>query len=382
MTPAPGGVADVVRPPRTDEPAIDDDTTAKLFAHMATRAREVPWGLLTIVLGAAATGWVWSALPLVGGLVGVLTCFLGWQVAVGPALAVARWPGPARRLLEDKAWRAVAVTSARDGVLELGDGTRVRVWGMPAAVRDVVARTGRVWLVGPDTPGWLALRVDGLHTPWPARVTTRGPADAGGVRLPAAGPTGVVDGLWSDPTTTDRRLAPVSPLADPMVAWVRHLSSRQWGDLAFTVVWAAGLVLVVVLTSAAQVWLVPLAAVVGLGAVARSAWRLRAVHRVAALLHTGQWQRADATLPSWEAGHHGRGDGTATARLTSGERFTVDLRAVHLDVLANTSQTESIWIAGTPAHGRTLAVGFPGYPVLATARFTTASGRVEEGPMH
>lgn len=369
MTPAPGGVADVVRPPRTDEPAIDDDTTAKLFAHMATRAREVPWALLTLVLAVGVTGWVVSVSPPVGGLVGVLTCFLGWQVAVGPALAVARWPGPARRLLEEQAWRGVGVASARDGVLELGDGTRVRVWGMPAAVRDVVARTGRVWLVGPDTPGWLALRVDGLHTPWPARVTTRGPGESGGVRLPAAGPTGVVDGLWSDPTATDRRLAPVGPLADPMVAWVRHLGSRQWGDLAFTVVWAAALVLVVALAPIG--WLVPLAAVAGLGAVARPAWRLRATHRLAALLNVGQWQRAEATLPSWEAGHHSRGDGTATARLTSGERFTVDLRSVHLDVLANTWQTESIWIAGTPAHGRTLAVGFPGYPVLAAARFTT-----------
>jgi hypothetical protein len=375
MTPAPGGVADVVRPPRTDEPAIHDDTTAKLFAHMVVLTRSLPWSVLTILGGAAAAVWLATVQPFVGGLVGLAVAFCCRQVVAGPALPIAGWPEPALRLLAEQSWRAVLVTAVHSGVLELGDGTQVRVWAMPTAAREVVARTGRVWLVGPDTRGWLALRVDGLHTPWPARITTRGPADRlSGVRLPAAGPTGVVDGLWSDPATTGRRLTPVGPLADPMAVLVRHVVGRKWGDLVFTSVLMAALVVVAVLTDAGpHAWLVPLAAVVALGVVAHSLWRMRAVRELAALVHAGPWQRADATLPSWHARQRGRGDGTATVRVPNGERFTVDLRAVHLDVLANMCQTESVWIAGTPTHGATRAVGFPGYPIVATAHFTTTT---------
>jgi len=375
MTSAPGGVADVVRPPRTDEPAIHDDTTAKLFAHMATQTASLSWRVFALVVAVATTVWLASVQPFIGGLVGLATFFGCWQLAAGPALAVPRWPAPARRLLAAQSWRAVLVTAVHNGSLELGDGTRARVWGMPAAVRDVIARTGRVWLVGPDARGWLALRADGLHTPWPARITTRGPADRStGLRLPVAGPTGVVDGLWSDPTTTDRWLAPVARLADPMVVQVRHLVGRQWSDLVFTTALMAALVVVAALVDVGpHAWLVPLAVVVALGVVGHSVWRVRTVRRLAALLHAGPWQRADATLPSWDVRQRGRGDGTATVRMPGGERFTLDLRAVHLDVLANTRQTESIWVAGTPAPGSTLAVGFPGYPVVAAARFTTVS---------
>jgi hypothetical protein len=349
---------DVVRAPRTDEPAIQDDTTATLFSTMATRVAVAPWSLFTLLVGATAAVWLWWQARVLGVVMTAALCVLAWQVVSGPPPSAARWSRAARALLSGEPWRPVGAV-VRGATVRLADGTLVRVWELPPPARAVIARSGRVWLVGPDSHGWVALRVDGLHTPWPARV--RG----AGVRLPAAGPTGMVDGLWSGTgvpqaeqqgdvavAVTPVQAPQVVAADDPVVAaWVRHLARLVWGELAFAGLCTAGLAVL-----AASFW----PAVVAAGAVVAGmlAWRARTVHRLARLLTRGPWQRADAVLT----------DGVTAVRTADGTRFTVELRGTHPDVVANVDETSSLWVAGSPSEAA--AVGFPGYPVLAAARFT------------
>jgi hypothetical protein len=357
---------DVVRAPRTDEPAIEDDTTARLFTATTTRMTSASWGLCTLLAGAAAAVWLWSLAPVFGMAVTAALCVLAWQVAAGPPPSAARWPKAAKELLSAEPWRPVGA-AVRGATVTLADGTLVRVWELPPPARAVIARTGLVWLVGPDAHGWMALRVDGLHAPWPARV--RG----AGVRLQAAGPTGMVDGLWSGtgvPATRHQGdvAVVVTPVQAPQVvaaddpvsaAWVRHNARVHWGELVFAGLCTAALCVLGVL--AAPLWLALAAVAAGAVAAGVPAWRLRTVHRLAGLLARGPWQRAEAVLT----------DGVAAVRMTSGTRFTVDLRDLHPDLAANAGETESLWVAGAP--DEVAAVGFPGYPVLAAARFTPAS---------
>jgi hypothetical protein len=356
---------DVVRAPPTDAPAIEDDTTARLFTAMTTRVTSASWALLTLVAGAAATVWLWSLVPVIGMAMTAALCVLAWQVSAGPCLSTVRWPKVGRAMLSGEPWRPVGAV-VRGATVTLADGTLVRVWDLPPPARMVIARTGRVWLVGPDAHGWAALRVDGLHTPWPAHV--RG----AGVRLQAAGPTGMVDGLWSGTGVTQAR-APgdvavaITPVQAPQVvagddpvvaALVRHLARRRWGEVAYAVLSTAALCMLAIL--AALHWLALVTVATGAVVAGLLAWRLRNVNRLATLLTRGPWQRAEAMLT----------DGVAAVRMADGTRFTVDLRDADFDVTANVYETESVWVAGSPE--AVAAVGFPGYPILAAARFTPA----------
>ncbi|HEX2130384.1 MAG TPA: DJ-1/PfpI family protein [Actinophytocola sp.] len=64
----------------------------------------------------------------------------------------------------------------------------------------------------------------------------------------------------------------------------------------------------------------------------------------------------------------------ATALLARrGERFTAALAGVDVQVVTTVWENESVWVAGTPEPGAVLAVGFPGYPLVAAARFAAAA---------
>ncbi|GAA4658440.1 hypothetical protein [Amycolatopsis dongchuanensis] len=163
-------------------PAFESDSTALHLAHLRERGR-VPWGWLAwiglLVVLHAASGF--EATDFIGLPVG-LAAWLGWTV--WRRLRFVRWTRPAEALLREQPWLPVDV-SLRGRRIVAG-GTVFALPGMPREVRNVIARTGRVWFVGPDG-GLAVIRVEGSGRPWRARVRRR----AGRVTAPRA-----VDHWW------------------------------------------------------------------------------------------------------------------------------------------------------------------------------------------
>jgi hypothetical protein len=314
-----------------EQPAFEDDVTARLFEFSVERLRGTafaPW-LLLMTVGVSA--FLWDVAPVVAVVMAAVGLVGMWQAFRHAMPASMRWVAAARRLLSDEPWRETPATvlDTRGTVLVLPAGEHVRVYGLPAPAREVAVRAGRVWVVGPDAAGWLAVRVGGLHTPWPAR------------------------------RVASRNAAQARPTTEPIVtAWGRHLVGRARSDLWLTVVGAVVVSGVAVL--AGVPWLIAVAAVCGAGCIAYTA---RAVRRATRVRDAGPWRRADATVPSWDSRRNGCGDGSIALRFPDGHRFTAHLENVPLDLFANAWREEALWVAGD-------VVGFPDYPVAAFARIT------------
>ncbi len=320
----------------TDQPALDDDVTARLFEQSVIRVRTAVFAPLSAVGVAALALLLWSTLPVFAVATVAFALVLTWQSVRCATPGGLQWVAAARRLLVDQPWRETPVTvlGTRRTVLALPDGAHVRAYGLPAPVREVVVRTRRVWVVGPDTDGWLAVRVAGLQAPWPAR------------RVRA------------------RKAGPAVPTTEPVVtAWARHLVVRARGDLWFVVVATA--VVTAIAARADGVWLAVGAAMCGAGCAAVVARELR---RAARLRDAGPWRRADAAVPSWTHRRDGIGDGTITLRFPDGHRATARLDGVPIDLFATAWREETLWVAGGTAGG--VVVGFPDYPLAAFARLT------------
>lgn len=316
-----------------DEPALDDETTAKLFDYFVQCLRGAWFGLFIAPLFAVFCLWVLWDLPNYWPFaVGAISVYV-WGVIADFVPGRPGWVRPARRLLAEQPWRPspATVLDVRGTVLALPDGTHVRVDGLPVAAREVVVRAGKVALVGPDSAGWLAVRVDGMHTPWPARVVR------------------------------SRDAEPATPSATPVTTmWVDRRVGRRTADLAAL---AAGTVVLAVLALVVgrEGWVLP--GVLAFGAIG-AVWlwqRLRAARR---LRHRGPWEKAFAIMLDWESRPYGTGDGRIELRFPDGRRCVAELSGVPLDVLANAWREEALWVTDGNV------VGFPDYPVVATARFS------------
>ncbi|MGQ0842032.1 hypothetical protein [Actinokineospora sp.] len=117
-----------------------------------------------------------------------------------------RWSTYGRALADTRPWRrsTARVASRRwwPAVVEVDDVGVLRVIGMPSAHRFLIARTGAVWVAGPDAAGWALVRVDGSHEPFLARLV-RGP----------------------------RRIAALSEAPEVTERWARSLRARAFGRL-------------------------------------------------------------------------------------------------------------------------------------------------------
>jgi len=262
-----------------------------------------------------------------------------------------RWLAAARRLLADQSWRPVPVVVSRGGPLvELADqpaGHLVRVtW--PRAVRLVAARTGRVWVVGPDAAGWLALRVDGAPTLFRARRIRSG---------------AVVAAMRPEPAGTSGTAAD-DPVTSAVAARIRAEPHRQLLMGVLVVAALFGFTLLAA-RSVAAIWItafVCLPLLVVLAVLVSRQWAGRALP---ALLRSGPWRQARVTLRPWQL----RRDGTATVNGTvtvDGVSLEIVLPRARPDLLGVMWETGTVWLAGDPGRGR-VAVGFPGYPLLGVA---------------
>lgn len=315
-----------------DEPALEDETTAKLFELIVQRRWTGTWGLLAVPLATVLCVKFLLDAPDVGVfLVGAALAF-AWVAYTDSMSGGSGWAGPVRRLLSEQPWRpsAATVLDVRGTVLALEDGTHVRVHGLPAVGREVVVRAKKVELVGPDSAGWLAVRVDGTHTPFPARV----------VRSREAEP--------AKPSTT-----PVTTM------WVEYLVAYWTRFLVALAVWTVVLVVLALVVTHAW-WVVPgLLMFTAIGA-AKFWSKLGAAKK---LRHRPLWQKAFAIIQDWESRQNGVGAGRIELRFPDGRRCVAELTCAPLDVLANAWREEALWVTDGNV------VGFPDYPAVAIARF-------------
>ncbi|WP_436495609.1 hypothetical protein [Actinokineospora sp. HUAS TT18] len=345
----PEPTADVVRAPFTDRPALSDPTTAILLkpkqrAHHLMLVTSLFLGLILalqlLVLAMSDdpvrtffTSTVWSAITVAG--------MVAQYAMVRPVPAVVA-------LLGAQAWRPVGARVVRGtstwlerSVVEV-DGKLLRLTGASPAHLAVLARSGMVWLVGPDARGRAAVRIEGSHEAWLAQVVG-GPVEP--ARLPDVG-------------------------ADVTAGWTTWLRGRTRLALVALALMAVGmLVALVILTESA--WWQALVIVATVGAIAGAvAWRLsplRANAGLAALLSAGVWVQVSASLAPWQARLGGFAKATATLRLADGRVLVAEMAAAPVDLLGTVWDTGALWVVGEPVPGATVAVGYPGYPLVTAA---------------
>lgn len=296
--------------------------------------------------------------------VSTVLCVLGalavLSMAVTHYVQVGRWLPAARRLPTNGQARQVAarVVGHRRGVTTLAAGDQyLRVQLLDWGLRQVVARSGEITLLGPDANGEAAVFVDGRPTPLPAKVVAT-PEKA------EAEPIARVSWRGAE---------------DEVPNWLVARRARIWW-----VVLAAPVLLTAALVYDAQQSMTVIvrpevsgtatfnwffAAAVACGAVAVLHLAL-ASSRLRKLLAAGSWQGYPATILTWK-GQERQMPAALTLRLhlPDGEVLPVLVKLASAELVANIDVTGTVWLIGPPAPRKTTAVGVPGHPIVATARF-------------
>ncbi|MCP3799626.1 hypothetical protein NLX83_10195 [Allokutzneria sp. A3M-2-11 16] len=339
-------------PPPTTGPAFE-----LRYLDLALRAARRQLRNLWV---SAAVMWVLSALALAFAarplatvaIIVVTAMFTGFAVA--QQVLVGRWLHAAARMFAAEPWRPVTVRALRGRWLELEleseDVVHVRLAVGMGSFLQALGRAERLWIVGPDKNGWVALHLAGMRAPFPGRIGQQ--PDAPRTAISAYDPTA--------PASTDA----VTSVA--AVALVR-LSHQLYLPAKIALSIALGVLIPVAWTG--ELVLVPISAVAVLiagGLFVRARKRLAGWPKLTQLLEAGPWQRATAELDEpWEPGPRGAADATATLTLANGEQLPVRLPLLGVDVAEYMRNTGTVWIAGEP--GSTFAVGVPGSPILAVA---------------
>ncbi|WP_236788849.1 hypothetical protein [Amycolatopsis sp. GM8] len=149
--------------PLTHIPASESDSTALHLAHLRARGTVPWWGFGWIVVLAGLHAVFGFATTDVIGVCAGVAAWTGWTIWRRRYIRCARLLEP---LLRDR-WRPVDVALHGNRIVA-GDAVYV-LCGMPRHVRNVIARTGRVWLAG-AARGYTAVRVDRSGRPWLARA--------------------------------------------------------------------------------------------------------------------------------------------------------------------------------------------------------------------
>ncbi|PPK61736.1 hypothetical protein V5P93_000102 [Actinokineospora auranticolor] len=360
--------AAVVEAP-VDGVAVADPATRRALSGLRMPLIGLP--LAGVVLGVPS---VWLAMVGAGwiGVVVLGVCAAAFLFTAVLALQVTGlWIGPAGRLLRAQPWRvaSVKVFRPRRGVLPKAR-LLVRAEGeepvhllaplLPWAAQQVLARTGKIWLVGPDAQGWVAIRSAGLVLPLgQARVSPAGFTDeveidvaqTAPVRIPLASGDAVLSRVISAPRKRSR-----TDLVTPILLLV-----------------FAGIVLVDLLNRGIKADQVGLAVGVFAGTLAivgLLAWRVRRLRfwlQVDRHLADGPWTSVPVELPDLTEARRETVAGRAT--LPGGREVSVTLPRAGHALRANITETGTLWTAGTPAAGKRAVVGIPGYPFVALANF-------------
>jgi hypothetical protein len=278
------------------------------------------------------------------------------------------------RMLQQQSWRPATVRvfswgdDRKQHLLLVDDGSenplRLRTYGLDRVDEKVVmARTRRIWLVGPDARGKYLYCFAGLCIPpLYAWVVDEQPPEDSEIMVEQAAP------------------ALLANAADDVVAtW-----GLQWERRALRVVLlVAGSTLIgflvlsgVLLSTGAERAIESIAALgillvlVGpVHAAVRIPRWLCLFARITRLRSAGPWTSVPVTLHD-PVGRTQRRLRTycGVATMPDGRTVPVGVRAL-VPMAANIAATGLLWIVGEPTPGRAFAVGLPGYPHTGIGRF-------------
>ena len=355
MQPGPVGLP-VGAFPATDRRAIDEPYTQLWFdlvTRSSNRIRNIAAGcgvLALVFLGLSfaapddfdttmAAGLIPAAL-LIGG---------AW-------LYHTRWRRIAGAVYPKLPWRAAEAKVLRaspcviEAKVENDDPIYLRVPRARLVFRQIVARSGRVWLCGPDEHGRVMVRVDGVS--------------AGVVAKRRKKPRGTTPVGPVEPATA-------RPIDEPVLAWLLRRQNRAFvmsAVLAVLIaVTGAG---VLASTGAANGFgLIPL--IYGLSMLALLVSGRRRVRQAPDLVsQVSGWTPVPVRLDAWQANGRVMGPARGAIWLADGSAVLISMPRASIDLVANVQASHTLWIAGEPARDSVVAVGVPGYPILGLARLS------------
>ncbi|WP_018683491.1 hypothetical protein [Actinokineospora enzanensis] len=360
--------APVVEPPTTG-PAIDDPATTRALTALRAPLLVLPLatvalGVPAILLAVADAGWPGIAVLTIAALAFLITAMLAIWLS-------GRWIGPAGRLLRAEPWRRASVQVFRAGrrglpratLLVREDGKpplRLVATALPWAAQQVLARTGTVWLVGPDDRGWAAVRAPGLALPLGQAQVVPGESrgeneitveQTAPVRIPLAAGDAVLSRVIAAPRKRSRTdvVAPGLLFLFAVVVTVDLIRRGVQSDQ----------VVLAVCTFAGTLAIA--------GYLAWRVGKLRYWIKADRLLAAGPWTPVKADFP--KPAKVGKVTVTGRATLPGGDTVGVTLPRAGHALRSNIAATGTLWVAGQPGPGKPAAVGIPGYPFLNIATF-------------
>ncbi|GLZ41234.1 hypothetical protein [Actinokineospora sp. NBRC 105648] len=359
--------AAAVEPP-VEGPAIEDLATARALTSIRLPLIGLPFAVLlfgvpAVWLIAAGGGWIGIAILTVAALAFLVTLVLA-------VLISGRWIGPATRLLRTSPWRPATVKVFRPTrglpkarlLARFPDGSTLNLLApaLPWAAQQVLARTGKIWLVGPDDKGWTAIRSTGLALP------------LGQARVSTAEFTSAYEISVEQPAPVRASLASADAVLARVIAAPRKRARTDLVAPALLTIFA-GFIVVDLLRRgirADQVWLSIGVFVGTLAILALLGWRIhRMLHwsKIDRLLAAGPWTQVPVDLPA--PTRVTRKTVTGQATLPDGRVVPVVLPRAGSSLRTNVAATGVLWVAGKPEAGLTAAAGLPGYPFLNLAHF-------------
>jgi hypothetical protein len=252
-----------------------------------------------------------------------------------------RWAETSKALLSSIVTRRVTAEviswQGKNVVLALDGGQLcVRAGAVHRDARQVVARTGEIWLAGPDANGAVVLFIDALPVPVHGQSLAAVP----------------------------ERMAPEAPAADLPLSYAKRFAAMQWIPVGIFLLLIAAFSYDVMDSEFRQVYGTFLIVLLIL-----SLARILPILKLPALVKAGHWQSYQATMHIWKGDPKLTGDLGVTITYPDGGIQPVTIRHASAELVANIANTGLLWVAGTPAPGLTLAVGVPGYPIAAPAKF-------------
>jgi len=340
--------------PATDRRAMDEPYT-QLWFDLVTRSSN---RVRNIATGCGVLALVFLGLAIVAPDDFDTTM----TAALIPATAVisvswlvnARWRRIAGAVYPKLAWRAAEATvlRARPCVVsaKVGEETiHLRVPRARLVFRQIAARSGRVWLCGPDERGRVMVRVDGISAGAIAKVCKNAPRD----RTPV----------------TPVRPASQRPIDEPVLAWLVRRQSRAFviSVVASGMLVLGGVLIVALDADPSSIGLFPLVyGLLMLGLVISGRRRVRQAPDLIA--RVGSWTPVPVRLDAWQANGRVFGPARGAIWLPDGSAARLSVPRASIDLVANVQASHTLWIAGEPARDSVVAVGVPGYPIIGLAR--------------
>jgi hypothetical protein len=330
---------------QTEDPAVE--LRMQVYRR---RGRTMVIGLVvSLVLAAMASGFLRHVTAL--SLLILLNAVRLVVAGIRHQIRFGGWLKAARELLVGSPGHRVATKLvARKGsstVLEVGP-MHLRVRPVNWGVRQIIARTGEITMIGPDAKGNAVVFVDGQPTPLPAKVV-EAPEQTAAEPIARVSVNGAEDEVpqWYAARHARIQWIPVGAVFTVFAVLIYDLQLASHLSGAFTWVY------------------VVLAVALLLGGV----FGARDQIRLSKLLAAGQWQAYPVTVEAWK-GSAQRPFADLTVKLgVPGGEYQLVVKHASVELVANISATGTLWMVGLPKEHKAAAVGVPGHPIVAPARF-------------